>query len=121
MFDSQLSLMLYVENVPAEREFWEAAGFDIVSEAQIMGYPSFKMRSNPESSLIFTVYDRSFSQQFTSAISLPSIVLESRQIEQLHNRMSMLTYTCSALQTEPYKTFEFYSPSGYCFSVQESF
>ena len=42
MFTENATLMLYVENVQAEYDFWKTAGFEILSKETIMDYDTFE-------------------------------------------------------------------------------
>lgn len=43
LFTKNVQVMLYVKDVHAEKDFWRAAGFRIVSDGEVMGYPTFTM------------------------------------------------------------------------------
>ena len=43
MFTKEFGLMLYVEDVAAEKAFWKAAGFTILNEAEMMGFDTLDM------------------------------------------------------------------------------
>ncbi|MBF0845219.1 glyoxalase, partial [Streptococcus danieliae] len=44
MFRKDFGLMLYVADVAAEKVFWSAAGFVIISESEMMGFDTFDMK-----------------------------------------------------------------------------
>ena len=48
MFTKEFGLMLYVEDVAAEKAFWKAAGFTILNEAEMMGFETFDMKPHAE-------------------------------------------------------------------------
>ncbi|MGT2894962.1 VOC family protein [Streptococcus entericus] len=120
MFTEQFSLMLYVADVAAEQAFWEAVGFEILATSEQMGYQSFDMRSHAKSSTTITVYDKAFIQQVSPEVAdhVPSILFESDDIYALQAKIAEQTDTASPVQTEPFLTFNFASPSGQYFAVK---
>ena len=65
MFSKNLGVMLYVNDVAAEKVFWEAVGFDIVAESEVMGFETFDMKSHADSTATFTVYAKEFIRQLS--------------------------------------------------------
>lgn len=120
MFSKQLGLMLYVDDVAAEKDFWQAVGFIIESEEDTQGYGQFSMRPHPDSSLVFTVFDKAFIQKVSPEVvdQVPSVLFESDDILTLHARIASLTGTCSPIEEQPFKNFQFASPSGIYFAVK---
>lgn len=57
MFTETTGIMLYVDDVIAEKEFWAAIGFSIQNETEMMGYESFEMNPHKDSStsLLFMI------------------------------------------------------------------
>lgn len=53
MFTENATVMLYVENVQAEYDFWKAASFEILSRETIMFYDTFDMKPHVDSTLTF--------------------------------------------------------------------
>lgn len=49
----------------------------------------------------------------------PSILFETDNIEALHARVLAVTNTASAIHDEPFRNFNFASPSGQYFAVRE--
>ena len=120
MFSKQLGLMLYVDDVAAERDFWQAVGFEILDYRQEMGFDNFDMKPAPDSNLTITVYDKVFIQQVSPEVAsnVPSILFETDDIDQLQKRIASLTDTCSPVSDVPFKNFHFASPSGIYFAVK---
>lgn len=52
MFSDNINIMLYVDNVDKELEFWEKAGFLIQNISEIMCYKTFDMKPSKSSSVI---------------------------------------------------------------------
>ncbi|WP_415669204.1 hypothetical protein [Streptococcus hyovaginalis] len=44
----RIGLMLYVDDVVAEKAFWQAAGFIIVSESQVTDFETFDMKNHAQ-------------------------------------------------------------------------
>lgn len=120
MFTKELGLMLYVDDVVAEKAFWQATGFIIVSESQVMDFETFDMKNHAQATATITVYDKAFIKQVSPEVvdHIPSLLFESDAIEKLHERISGLTDTCSPLNQEPFLNFNFASPSGLYFAVK---
>ena len=120
MFSKNLGVMLYVNDVAAEKVFWEAVGFDIVAESEVMGFETFDMKSHADSTATFTVYAKEFIRQVSPQVidMQPSILFETEDIERLQARIAGLTATCSPVNAEPFPNFNFASPSGQYYAVK---
>ena len=120
MFSKNLGVMLYVNDVAAEKVFWEAVGFDIVAESEVMGFETFDMKSHADSTATFTVYAKEFIRQVSPQVidMQPSILFETEDIEGLQARIAGLTDTCSPVNVEPFPNFNIASPSGQYYAVK---
>ncbi len=120
MFAKELGLMLYVDDVAAEKALWQAAGFIIVSESQVMDFETFDMKNHEQATATITVYDKAFIRQVSPEVvdHIPSLLFESDAIEKLHERILGLTDTCSPLNQKPFLNSNFASPSGLYFAVK---
>lgn len=120
MFTKNTSVMLYVDDVAAEKAFWQAAGFTILSSTEMMGYDTFDMTPQAGSSLTLTVFDKAFIQQVSPEVAdhVPSLLFESDDIVALQATIAELTDTASPLQQEPFLNFNFASPSGLYVAVK---
>ena len=120
MFSKNLGVMLYVDDVAAEKSFWSAAGFTILSESEMMGFETFDMKSHADSTATFTVYAKEFIRQVSPQVidMQPSILFETEDIEGLQARIAGLTDTCSPVNVEPFPNFNFASPSGQYYAVK---
>lgn len=120
MFNKEMGLMLYVDDVAAEKAFWSAAGFTILNESEIMGFGSFDMKSHPEATTTITVYAKEFIAQVSPEVldNVPSVLFETSDIDGLQARIVQLTDTCSPVNAEPFPNFNFASPSGLYFAVK---
>ena len=120
MFSKTLGIMLYVDDVAAEKAFWSAAGFTILSESEMMGFETFDMKPHADSTATFTVYAKEFIRQVSPQVidMQPSILFETEDIEGLQARIAGLTDTCSPVNVEPFPNFNFASPSGQYYAVK---
>lgn len=120
MFSKNFAIMLYVDDVTAEKDFWQSIGFDIMTESEMMGFKTFDMRPSIDSTVLFTVYDKDFIRQVSPEVLdfQPSILFESSEIEALHERVAAVTDTVSAINAEPFFNFNFASPSGHYYAVK---
>ena len=114
MFSKNTGIMLYVEDVAAERDFWSAIGFEVFNQSEIMGFETFEMKPHTDSTLTFTVYTKDFIRQVSPEVvdMKPSLLFESAD---LHERIAAVTETTSPINTQPFPHFNFANPSGhYC-------
>lgn len=120
MISKNMGVMLYVEDVAAEKDFWQAIGFVIVAESEMMGFDTFDMKPHADSTTTITVFAKEFIRQVSpEVIDLqPSILFESDDIEALHAKVVAQTDTASAINEQPFKNFNFASPSGQYYAVK---
>ena len=120
MFTKEFGLMLYVEDIAAEKAFQKAAGLTILNEAEMMGFETFDMNPRAEASTTITVYAKEFIRQVSPEVvdMTPSVLFESNDIQALQERIAALTGTCSPVNAEPFPNFNFASPSGHYFAVK---
>ena len=48
MFLQNTGIMLYVDGVAVERDFWPTFGFEIVNHSGILGFETFEMRPHTD-------------------------------------------------------------------------
>ena len=120
MFSKNTGIMLYVEDVAAERNFWSAIGFEVFNQSEIMGFETFEMKPHTDSTLIFTVYAKDFIRQVSPEVvdMKPSLLFESADLHSLHERIAAVTDTTSPISTQPFPHFNFANPSGHYFAVR---
>ena len=120
MFSKNTGIMLYVDDVAVERDFWSAIGFEITNQSEIMGFESFEMKPNIDSTLTFTVYAKEFIRQVSPEVveMKPSLLFESADLHALHMRVAAVTDTTSPINTQPFPNFNFANPSGHYFAVR---
>ena len=92
MFSQNTGIMLYVDDVAVERDFWSAIGFEVFNQSEIMGFETFDMK--------------------------PSLLFESADLHGLHKRLATVTDTTSSINTQPFPNFNFANPSGHYFAVK---
>lgn len=121
MFSKNFGLMLYVDDVATEKNFWLALGFVIIAEQEMLGYDSFEMKNHADSNVTITVYDKAFIQQVSPEVvnNQPSLLFETDDLETLHAKVVALTDTASPINQEPFKNFNFASPIGQYYAVRE--
>ena len=120
MFSKNTGIMLYVDDVAVERDFWSAIGFEITNQSEIMGFETFEMKPNIDSTLTFTVYAKEFICQVSPEVveMKPSLLFESADLHALHMRVAAVTDTTSPINTQPFPNFNFANPSGHYFAVR---
>lgn len=120
MFVKEVGLMLYVDDVAAEKAFWTAAGFEILSSTEMMGFETFDMKPEASSTVTVTVFAKEFIAQVSPEVlnNVPSVLFETSDILGLQGKIAELTDTCSGVNTDPFPNFNFASPSGIYFAVK---
>ena len=120
MFSQNTGIMLYVDDVAAERNFWSAIGFEVFNQSEIMGFETFEMKTHTDSTLTFTVYAKDFIRQVSPEVidMKPSLLFESADLHALHERLAAVTETTSPINTQPFPHFNFANPSGHYFAVR---
>ncbi len=120
MFSKNTGIMLYVDDVAAERNFWSAIGFEVFNQSEIMGFETFEMKTHTDSTLTFTVYTKDFIRQVSPEIvdMKPSLLFESADLCSLHERIASVTETTSPINIQPFPLFNFANPSGHYFAVR---
>ena len=120
MFSKNTGIMLYVDDVAAERNFWSAIGFEVFNQSEIMGFETFEMKPHTDSTLTFTVYAKDFIRQVSPEVvdMKPSLLFESADLHGLHKRLAAVTDTTSSINTQPFPNFNFANSSGHYFAVR---
>ena len=120
MSSKNTGIMLYVDDVAAERNFWSAIGFEVFNQSEIMGFETFEMKPHTDSTLTFTVYAKDFIRQVSPEVvdMKPSLLFESANLHALHERIAAITETTSPINTQPFTHFNFANPSGHYFAVR---
>ena len=120
MFSQNTGIMLYVDDVVAERNFWSASGFEVFNQSEIMGFETFEMKTHTDSTLTFTVYAKDFIRQVSPEVvdMKPSLLFESADLCSLHERIASVTETTSSINTQHFPNFNFANPSGHYFAVR---
>lgn len=118
--NKEVNIMLYVEDVQAELDFWQSIGFEILDQEEMMGYLTFTMKSHHDSTTVFTVYAKEFIEKVSPEVLnlQPSILFESSDLEALHKKVAGHSDTVSSIQQEPFPNFNFASPSGHYYAVR---
>ncbi|MBM7636757.1 glyoxalase [Streptococcus saliviloxodontae] len=120
MFSKKTAIMLYVDDVAKEREFWSAIGFQVSPSTEMMGFESFDMSPQEGSDLTFTVYAKDFIRQVSPEVvdMAPSVLFETSDIDALQARVAEVTDTVSPVNQEPFPNFNFANPSDHYFAVK---
>ena len=120
MFSQNTGIMLYVDDVAMERDFWSAIGFEVFNQSEIMGFETFEMKPHTDSTMTFTVYAKDFIRQVSPEVvdMKPSLLFESADLHGLHKRLAAVTDTTSSINTQPFPNFNFANPSGHYFAVR---
>ncbi|MDY5730415.1 MAG: hypothetical protein SPL05_02595 [Eubacteriales bacterium] len=119
-FSKNLGLQLYVDDVAAEKAFFQSIGFTILKETEMAGYPIVTMKTCNESSVLFTIYAKEFIWQVSPAVidMMPSILFETENIEALQTTVYKAAPECSEIAFEPFPNFHFATPNGMHYAVK---
>ena len=120
MFSQNTGIMLYVDDVAVERDFWSAIGFEVFNQPEIMEFETFEMKPHADSTLTFTIYAKDFIRQVSLEVvdMKPSLLFESADLHGLHKRLAAVTDTTSSINTQPFPNFNFANSSGHYFAVR---
>ena len=120
MFSQNTGIMLYVDDVAVERDFWFAIGFEVFNQPEIMEFETFEMKPHADSTLTFTIYAKDFIRQVSPEVvdMKPSLLFESANLHGLHKRLAAVTDTTSSINTQPFPNFNFANSSGHYFAVR---
>ena len=120
MFSQNTGIMLYVDDVAVERDFWFAIGFEVFNQPEIMEFETFEMKPHADSTLTFTIYAKDFIRQVSPEVvdMKPSLLFESADLHGLHKRLAAVTDTTSSINTQPFPNFNFANSSGHYFAVR---
>ena len=120
MSSQNTGIMLYVDDVAVERDFWFAIGFEVFNQPEIMEFETFEMKPHADSTLTFTIYAKDFIRQVSPEVvdMKPSLLFESADLHGLHQRLAAVTDTTSSINTQPFPNFNFANPSGHYFAVR---
>lgn len=121
MFSENFSIMLYSQNVLADKAFWQAIGFMVIEKEDMMGYPTFDMIVTKDSPVTFTVFDLDFIKQVSPEVAdnQSSILFETDNIEELYRKVKTIAPATGDLQEIPFRNFNFQAPSGHYYAVRE--
>ena len=122
MFSKKTAIMLYVSDVAAEKAFWSAIGFTILSEGQLMNSETFDMTPSADATSVFTVMDKETIRQISPEVvdHQPSLLFETEELEKLHDLVQAFAPVCNPISDVPFKHFNFASPSGHYYAVKEA-
>ena len=88
MSSQNTGIMLYVDDVAVERDFWSAIGFEVFNQPEIMEFETFEMKPHADSTLTFT------DTACDCAESLPiEIVAGLKQIEGIEDVKVEVTWS----------------------------
>ena len=121
MLTSPTAVMLYVDDVPAERAFWETIGAHIIADDELGGAPTFTFTPD-DGGTHFTVYAKDFIRQVSPEVAdhVPSVLFTSNDLPALHARISEQIDTVGDIVDQPFENFNFASPSGIYFAVRSA-
>lgn len=120
MFTNQAQLVLYVEDVQAAADFWQAIGFSVLSLENMDGSLVAEIAPTADSPLTFTLYDKNFVEAHAQNIntSAPQIMFYAENILALYQKMQSLSIQLGELiQLEDRYVFNFVDMDGNYFAV----
>lgn len=122
MFNTNFQVMLFADDVMAERDFWQAIGWTISREEEAAGYPYIDLKPNEDTNMFFTIVSKEFMQTHTPHPEVadwqPSILFQTTDIEGLQALVAKHAPVCNPISEVPFRHFNFASPSGHYYAVQ---
>ncbi|MHC5247824.1 VOC family protein [Enterococcus sp. LJL120] len=120
MFSNELKIMLYVNDVPASSQFWQAIGFVERERAAVDGTVVVELSPTAESQTRIVLYDLGFIQQHSPEVAgnSPSLMFASDTIFDLYKKMQAAHVTLGDLvQLGEEYVFNFADNEGNYFAV----
>lgn len=120
MFTNQAQLVLYVDDVQAAADFWQAIGFTVLSLENMDGSLVAEIAPTVDSPLTFTLYDKNFVETHAQNIntSAPQIMFYAENIFALYQKMQSLSIQLGELiHLEDRYVFNFVDMDGNYFAV----
>ncbi|MGX7196125.1 VOC family protein [Enterococcus olivae] len=120
MFLNDMQVMIYVDDVPAAVEFWQALDFVIVEQQELDGTLVVEIAPNKAAQVHFVLYDREFIESHSPEVATnsPSIMFNSEDITALYKKISTLDVEVGdMIQMEEQMIFNFADPDGNYYAV----
>lgn len=89
MFNEQVTIILYANDVAKYAAFWEKLGFVIISQNEIDGSPVAEIAVVPDGAVHFMIYDRTFIENNSDEVSEPSpaLIFSSNDVMSLYKNL----------------------------------
>ncbi|NMP57728.1 VOC family protein [Enterococcus mundtii] len=120
MFTNEMKIMLYVDDVEKNVDFWQQIGFVVLDRQEMDGTLIIEIAQSKDAGTAFVLYDREFIEQHSpgTASGAPSLMFYSEDIFGLYKKMQQLEVTLGDLVHlgEEY-VFNFADPDGNYFAV----
>lgn len=99
MFNNQLKIMLYVNDVLASSQFWQSIGFAEVEKEEVDGTTVIELGMTAESPARIVLYDLQFIQQHSPEVvgNAPSLMFLSDDVLSLYKKMQAANVTLGDL------------------------
>lgn len=122
MISKKVNVMLYVDRISEELEFWKTIGFKILKNEVYSDQPNFEMTTSEDSTLVFTVYDKEFIKRVSPEVAdnQPSVLFETDDLDSLHKEIEAASTFVTEINEVPFRNFAFQTPSGSFYAVREN-
>lgn len=119
MFQANLDLMLYVEDVKTALDFWEAIGF----VTQTIDANSAQMQPVTDSQVKIMLYDKAFIRSVSPEVvdNVPSLLFQASDLDALHAKILETGQVVGDIAQIPGmgRVFNFSDPDGHYFAVRD--
>ena len=120
MFTNEMKIMLYVDDVKKNVDFWTAVGFKELDRQEMDGTLVVEIAQSEKATTSLVLYDREFIEQHSPEVagSSPSLMFYSDDIFDLYNKMQAQgTVLGELVQLGEEYVFNFADPDGNYFAV----
>ncbi|EPH96845.1 MULTISPECIES: VOC family protein [unclassified Enterococcus] len=120
MFTNEVKIMLYVDDVEANSNFWQSIGFTELERVEMEGTLIIEIGASENAQAKLVLYDREFIEQHSPEVASnsPSLMFHSEAIFDLYKTMKENNVTVGEMvQLGEEYVFNFSDPDGNYFAV----
>ncbi len=119
MFQSELAIMLYVENINDALAFWQGIGF----VGQIIDDNSATIKPAADSQVTLNLYAKAFIREVSPEVvdNVPSLMFQANEFDALHAKVTAVSDAVGEIVEAPGlgRVFNFADPDGHYYAVCE--
>lgn len=119
MFQSELAIMLYVENIDDDLKFWQAIGF----VGQKIDDNAATIKPATDSQVTLNLYAKAFIREVSPEVvdNIPSLMFQANDFDVLHTKVTEVSDAIGQIVVVPGlgRVFNFADPDGHYYAVCE--